>query len=165
MASLMYNATWLAGALVAIAAASFWLSRSRLLRDLRRQHAEEALEALASYSEWVATQRRLGAFGVDRAGPVAALARLRQVQEAVFPELAPGLVRLLELHARLLEFLWRQQALRMRDPEAWLESDHDGRFMALWREHREAVHALAGQLRSRAGALVVDAQPESVFPA
>jgi len=165
MSSLLYHATWIAVALAVIAGASAWLSRRRLLRDLRRQHAEDALEGLAAYAEWLATQRRSAAFQGDRTDANAPLLRVRVAQQAAFPELAPALVQLLELHARLLDFLWRQQVLRTRDPEAWLESDHDARFMALWREHREVVHGMAQRLRSQAGGLLVDAEPESVFPA
>jgi hypothetical protein len=166
MQALLYHATWVSAALVVIAVASAWLSRRRLVRDLRRQHAEDALEALAAYSEWLAAQRRHAAFQGDRTDAAAPLSRLRQLQQASFPELAPALVQLFDLHARLLDFLWRQQMLRVRDPEAWLESDHDGRFMGLWREHRDVVHGVAQRLRSRTGGeLLVDAEPESVFPA
>jgi len=165
MSGLLYHATWIAVALAVIAGASAWLSRRRLLRDLRRQHGEDALEGLAAYAEWLAAQRRSGAFVGDRTDATAPLQRVRIAQQAAFPELAPALVQLLELHARLLDFLWRQQVLRTRDPEAWLESDHDGRFMALWREHRGVVHGIAERLRAQAGGPLVDAEPESVFPA
>jgi hypothetical protein len=165
MSSLLYHATWIAVALAVIAGASAWLSRRRLLRDLRRRHAEDALEGLAAYAEWLAAQRRSMAFQGDRTDAAAPLLRVRVAQQAAFPELAPALVQLLELHARLLDFLWRQQALRGRDPEAWLESDHDRRFMALWREHRDIVHGMAQRLRTQAGGPLVDAEPESVFPA
>jgi len=162
---LLYHASWIAVALAVIAIASAWLARRRLLRDTRREHAEDALEALATYSEWVAAQRRQAMFQGDRTDGSAPLVRVRGAQQAAFPELAPALVRLLEMHARLLDFLWRQQLLRTRDPEAWLESDHDGRFMALWSEHRDIVHGMAERLRSQVGEPLVDAEPESVYPA
>lgn len=164
MPGLLYHALWIGLALLGIAATSAWLSRRLGLRESRRLHAEEALEALAQYAEWLAAQRRPD-FQGDRADPAAPLARVRRLQQASFPELAADLVRLLEVHARTVDLLWRQQLLRVRDPEAWLESDHDGRFMALWREHCAVVHGLAEHLRERAGELLVDAQPESVFPA
>ncbi|MGZ5181299.1 MAG: hypothetical protein ACXWC2_12515 [Ramlibacter sp.] len=164
MSGLLYHALWIGLALLAIAAASGWLSRRSRVRETRRLHAEEALEALAQYAEWLAAQRR-PAFKGDRIDPGAPLAQVRKLQQASFPELAPVLVQLLEVHARTVDFLWRQQLLRVRDPEAWLESDHDARFMALWREHCGVVHGLAERLRERAGELLVDAQPESVFPA
>ncbi|WP_427913318.1 hypothetical protein ACPWT1_22315 [Ramlibacter sp. MMS24-I3-19] len=165
MQGLLYHASWIAVALALIAGASAWLSHHWRLRETRRHHAEEALDALARYSEWLAGQRRPGQFSGERTDAAAPLARVRTLQQASFPELAPALVHLYEVHARLLDFLWRQQLLQLRDPEGWLESDHDGRFMALWREHREVVHALAQTLRRRAGELLVDAEPESVYPA
>ena len=163
MQGLLYHASWIAVALVLIAGASAWLARHWRLRETRRHHAEEALDALARYSEWLAGQRH-GQFTGDRTDASAPLPRVRALQQASFPELAPVLVQLLELHARLVDFLWRQQLLQARDPEGWLESDHDRRFMALWREHRDVVHALAQTLRRRAGELLVDAEPESVYP-
>ncbi len=164
MSALQYHALWLALALAGIAAASWVIARRRSWNDLRRRQAEHALDALARYSEWLASQRRAARFAGDAAPGHSALLELRQRQQAGFPELAPAMVGLLEVHARTLDFLWRQQQLRAIDPEAWLESDHDRRFLALWREHQMAVHQLAGQLRGCAGDLMVDADPESVFP-
>jgi len=165
VSNLLYHALWVAVALALVAVASAMLTRRLRQRELRRHAAEEALDALARYSEWLAGQRRNAGFQGDRAPDASPLVRVRQLQQAWFPEQAAAMALLLEVHARLLDFLWRQQLLRVRDPEGWLESDHDGRFMALWREHRVAVHQLADHLRVRAGGLLVDAEPESVFPA
>jgi hypothetical protein len=165
MSSLLYHALWIAIALTGIAVASGFIARRLRWRDLRRQQAEQALDALARYSEWLAAQRRSAAFLGDWPSERSPLTEVRELQQAAFPELASAMVRLLEVHARVLDFLWRQQCLRQRDPEAWLESDHDSGFMALWREHRLAVHQLADWLRGLAGELLVDAEPESVFPA
>ena len=164
MSALQYHALWLALALAGIAVASGLIARRLSWGDLRRHQAEGALDALARYSEWLAAQRRAIRFAGDPPPGQSALVELRQLQQAGFPELAAAMVGLLEVHVRTLDFLWRQQQLRATDPEAWLESDHDSRFLALWREHRLAVHRLAEQLRERAGELLVDAEPESVFP-
>jgi hypothetical protein len=165
MQALLYHASWIALALLLIAGASAWLPLRLGARDRRRQHAEAALDALARYSEWLAAQRRPAAFQGDRTDAGSPLAEFRALQQASFPELAPALVRLLEVHVRVVDFLWRQQVLHGRDPEGWLESDHDRRFMALWNDHRDVVHGLAARLRRRAGQLLADAEPESVFPA
>lgn len=164
MSGLLYHASWIGVALALIAGASGWLSHQWRRRETRRQHAEQAVDALARYAEWLAAQRRPGQFTGDRTDAAAPLAQVRAAVQAAFPEQLPALVQLLELHARLVDFLWRQHLLQLRDPEGWLVSDHDGRFMALWREHREVVHALADTLRGRSGGLLVDAEPESVFP-
>lgn len=165
MTPLLYHALWIAIALTAMAVAGGFVARRLRWRDLRRQKAEQALDALARYSEWLAAQRRVAEFQGDWPPGRSPLVELRMLQQAAFPELAAGMVQLLELHGRVLDFLWQQQLLRQRDPEAWLESDHDNRFMALWREHGLAVHQLAEWLRGLAGELLVDAEPESVYPA
>lgn len=165
VSALAYHALWLAFALVATALASAVIAHRLRRRDLRRQAAEHALEALARDSEWLAAQRRNPGFQGEQLADGAPLLQLRQLQQAWFPELGAPMEQLLEVHARVLDFLWKQQLLRVRDPEAWLESDHDSEFMARWRDHQLAVHRLAALLRERAGELLVDAEPESVFPA
>jgi hypothetical protein len=50
------------------------------------------------------------------------------------------------VHRRLVHFLAAQHALWLRDPQHWLESEHDQRFMALWRQHHFALHALLARL-------------------
>lgn len=152
-------------ALATIALASGVITHRLRWRDLRRQAAEQALQALARDAEWLAAQRHSPVFLGDLSPGSSPLVQLRQLQQAWFPGLAAAMVQLLEVHARVLDFLWKQQLLRVRDPEAWLESDHDSGFMALWRDHQLAVHRLAGQLREDVGQLLVDADPESVFPA
>jgi hypothetical protein len=152
-------------ALALIALASAIITWRLRRREQRRIGAEDALDALARYSEWLAAQRRNAGFQGDRPPGASPLVQLRRLQQGTFPELAAPMARLLEVHAQVLDFLWKQQLLRVRDPEAWLETDHDDLFMALWREHRAAVHQLADLLRDHAGELMVDADPESVFPA
>lgn len=164
MSNFAYHALWLALALVAIGIASALITRHLRRRELRRVAAEEMLDALARYSEWMALQRRAVAFQDEPRGPQAPLEQARALGSRWFPELSAGLVELMAVHASLVEFLWGQQLLRLQDPEAWLESDHDRRFMELWRQHRLAVHRLADRLRLVARPLV-DAEPESIFPA
>jgi len=165
MSLLQYHALWIAIALSGIAVASAVITHRLRLRELRRLQAEQALDALARYCEWLAAQRRSAAFEGDPPAEQSALVRLCSLQQAAFPELCGATVALLLVHARMLDFLWRQQRLRDGDTDAWLESDHDARFLALWREHGAAVHELADRLRKRAGVPLADAEPEAVFPA
>lgn len=164
MSPLLYHALWIATALGGIAIASALIARHLQLRAIRREQAELALEGLARYCEWLAAQRRNASFDGDRPPGRPPLMDVLRAQQVAFPEVANGVAALLALHARILDFLWRQQMLRQRDPEAWLDSDHDQRFMELWNEHREAVHGLADHLRTISGEPLADAQPESVYP-
>lgn len=60
------------------------------------------------------------------------------------------MVEILIVHHRLVDFLWNQPLLHYKDPERWLESDHDSRFLALWRQHRQATGKVQIPLRSLA---------------
>ncbi|HYE71462.1 MAG TPA: hypothetical protein VD932_08080 [Aquabacterium sp.] len=163
MSTLAYHAAWLAAALAGIAVASALIARHLRTRELRRLTAEDMLQALACYSEWVADQRRAPAFQGGAKGEPS-LDQAHALGRTWFPELSAAMAELAALHDELVDFLARQEALRLADPELWLESDHDGRFMALWREHRLRMHRVAERLRLAARP-AIDAEPESIFPA
>jgi hypothetical protein len=162
-----YYLAWLAAGLAAAAVASALITRHLRWRLARRARAVELLDALASYTGWIAAQRRAVFFQGDSQDGDSPLQQVRAIQRGWFPELWDEMAELFEVHARLVDFLWTQQMLRLKDAEAWLESDHDAGFMRLWRLHREAAHAVGGKLKAVAGDgdgdLVPDA--ESTFPA
>jgi len=164
MSGLLYHALWVAIALLAAALASALLTRRAARLALRRDCARQALEALARQCEWLAAQRRNPGFDGEPRGASAPLGVLLRCQAQALPELATGTSALLQVHGRAIDFLWRQQLLRLRDPEAWLDSDHDRRFMDLWQDHQAAVQGLAEQLRAVAGSVEQDPEPEFVFP-
>lgn len=146
----MDNTTYLASCLVAallvIAVLSWVLARYRRRSDLRRGQAQQLLQALQRYSEWVCAQRLAAVFQGEGAEAAAALDQACTIRVAWFPELSGDMAALLAVHNRLINFLGTQQALWLRDPEHWLESEHDKRFMALWRQHRFALQALLEKL-------------------
>jgi hypothetical protein len=146
----MDNTTYLAAclfaALLIIAGLSWGLARYRRRDDLRRAQAQQLLQALQRYSEWVCAQRLAAVFQGEGPEAAAALDQACTIRLAWFPELAGDMAELLAVHNRLINFLGTQQALWLRDPEHWLESDHDKRFMALWRQHRFALQALLEKL-------------------
>jgi hypothetical protein len=83
------------------------------------------------------------------------------VRLSCFPDLAGDMAELLAVHNRLINFLSTQQALWLRDPEHWLQSGHDKRFMALWRQHRFALQALLTRLEQVASVRI---QPATTAP-
>jgi hypothetical protein len=150
VSTVVYFSLWLVAALIATALVSATIARSLRMREVRRQKALELLDALGRYSEWVAAQRRATDFqgeGDDAATP---LEEARHIKQGWFPELAGDMVDILIVHNRLVDFLWNQQLLRLKDPERWLESDHDTRFLDLWRQHRYAIEGVQIKLRSLA---------------
>lgn len=146
METTTYLAAWLLLALAGVAALSWFLARHRKRHELRCVQAEHLLHALQRYSDWVCTQRLAAVFQGEGPEAAAALDAACTIRLAWFPELAGDMAELLAVHNRLINFLSTQQQLWLRDPEHWLESEHDKRFMALWRQHRFALQALLGKL-------------------
>lgn len=151
MSPLTYYALWLLAGLLVVALVSAsltWLMR-------RREQALVLAEALSRHAVWVATQRSKVALELQREEADAALLQARAVQSRWFPGLAPEFRALLEVDRRLDGFLARQHALRLSDPEAWLESDHDEHYLLLLREY---LHAL-DRLTERLGRMTGEAAP------
>lgn len=139
-------AAWLAAAFLAAAALGWLAARLKRRHAARRAQAHELLQALQRYSDWVCAQRLAAVFQGESAEAAAALDRACLLRQACFPALAGDMAEVLAVHNRLLHFLGSQHALWLRDPEHWLRSDHDARFLALWRQHRQALQALQARL-------------------
>lgn len=156
-----YLAGWLLLALGAVAVLSWFLARHRRRHDLRSAQAEAMLGALQRHSEWVSAQRMATVFQGESPEAAAALDTACTVRLACFPELAGDMAELLAVHNRIVNFLATQQQLWLRDPENWLESEHDRRFMALWHQHRYALEALQRKLERLTSVRI---QPSSTAP-
>jgi len=142
-----YLAAWILAALAVVGVMSLLLTRYKRHCDLRAIEARRLLQALQRYSEWVETQRLAAVFQGEGPEAEAALDDACTIRMAWFPELAGDMAELMGVHNRLIIFLSTQQALWLRDPENWLESEHDKRFMALWRQHQYALRALHAKLQ------------------
>ena len=165
MDSTLYMALWLAAVLLAIGFLSWLLARSRGRQDLRRLQAQHLLHALQRYSHWICSQRLAAVFHGEPPEAAEALDEACTIRMAWFPELAGDMAQVVAVHNRIINFLGTQQALWLRDPEHWLESDHDKRFMALWRQHRFALQALQATLEQAASVKIetVASRRESTY--
>lgn len=160
MSSFVYFSLWLVAALIVIAIISATIARSLRQRTVRRLKAAQLLDALERYSEWVASQRRAPFFQGEGEDGSAPLEDAHHIKQGWFPELAGDMVEILIVHNRLVDFLWKQQLLRLKDPEGWLESDHDARFLELWRQHRYAIEGVQIKMRSLAHVPEPELEPE-----
>lgn len=151
--------TCVLAALALAAALSGWITRHQHRREARHLQAVQLAEALARHAAWVASQRRNATFVLNEDVAEAALRQASQIQARAFPDLAREWAAVRDVHARLLAFLASQQRLRLADPEAWLESDHDARFLALWHEHQQVLEALTRRLEGAMRGAPVD-RPE-----
>lgn len=157
----LYLGLCLLAALAAIAVLSALLARLRQGQDLRAAQAHLMTRALERYSGWVLAQRLAAGFQGEGPEAAAALDEACTIRLAWFPELAGDMAEVMAVHNRLVNFLSTQQALWLRDPERWLASDHDARFMALWRQHRYALQALLEKLQQAASVRLPVALPAS----
>jgi len=165
LSNTIYYLAWLAAGLVATAIASAVIARHLRMRVLRRANGLELAEALVRFSAWVASQRRAVFFQGDVQDGDAALQEVYSIQQQWFPELSGEAAQLAEVHERLIDFLRAQQMLRQKDAEAWLDSDHDERFMELWRLHRHVVQSLREKLTALADIAGDAHEPGSTLPA
>jgi hypothetical protein len=147
VSSFEYYLLWLVAGLIAAAIASGLITHRTRRGVMRRLKAVELLDALGRYSEWVAMQRRNLLFQGEVQEEASCLAEVSLIVRQWFPDLAGPAAQVLAVHARLVEFLSAQQALRFEDPESWLESDHDVRLLEQWRVLDIAVERMAQQLK------------------
>lgn len=165
MSNFAYYLLWLAAGLVLIAVISAVIARQLRQRVLRQINAVALLEALHRNGEWIATQRQAILPQDEGQQDGAALLAVRALRQQWFPELRAEGEEVFAAHARLVEFLTSQQELRLQDPEAWLLSDHDARFMELWRQHLRAVQVLTEKLKLVTGTPDKELEPRRTFPA
>lgn len=151
MSAQVYFGLWLVAALAATGVLSFFMVRAWHLHALRREHGLRMLEALTRYCEWIAAQRHGTQFLGESPEAARALDEACAIRAACFPDLAGDMAELLAVHNRLVDFLDRQHQLRHSDAEAWLDSDHDKRFLALWYQQALAIRAMQEKLRLRDG--------------
>ena len=146
MSSAAYYLLWLAAGLAVAAMASALITWHLRSRALRRLNAARALDALERYSAWVGEQHRTNYLQPDMANSPSTWEQLLTIRERWFPEFLHEATALMMVHARLMIFFERDRMLRRNDLEAWLECDHESQFTKLWRDHQQAVGALAHPL-------------------
>jgi hypothetical protein len=160
MDSTTYLAACLLAALLAVGILSWLLARHTRRADMRRLQAQRLVQALQRYSDWLCAQRLAAVFQGEGPEAAAALDEACTIRLAWFPDLAGDMAELLAMHNRTLNFLATQQALWLRDPEHWLESEHDKRFMALWWQHRFALEALLAKLAHATSVRILPSAPQ-----
>ncbi|MGZ5194065.1 MAG: hypothetical protein ACXWJM_01570 [Ramlibacter sp.] len=147
MSAAGYYLLWLAVGLAVSAALSSAIAAHLRMRETRRFQAVQLREALSQYSQWIFSQWHAAFFDADIQEAGTGLVReLCMLQQHCFPELAPQAREILAVHEGLIAFMQAQDALRRQDAEAWLESDHDARFMELWRQHRSVTQSVVTEL-------------------
>lgn len=150
MSSFHYHLLWLLAGLALVALISATLTRRLRRHAQRHAQARTLLDALTRYAVWVAVQRSGGVVESDRAIAEAALREAGDLQARWFPALRPALETLIESDRRLHAFVREQQALRVHDPEAWLDSQPAAVATDLWQDHTHTLQSLIQETETAA---------------
>jgi hypothetical protein len=120
--------------LAAIAGVYAWsrhLARARAQQ--LRDHGYRLIHALKAYSAWMECQRDLPftARSIDELTSPEPLTRARDIKRQWFPQLSQHMVRLLQAHSRMIEYLWQQNLLRLGQGAGWRPAYQDAQYQQL----------------------------------
>jgi hypothetical protein len=138
----------LIGALSLVLAAGGVYRWLRHLSRVRAEHLEQQgyrlIHALKEYSAWIEYQRDLPftARSLDELTSPEPLTEARRIKREHFPTLGQHMVRLLQAHSRVIEYLWQQNLLRLSQGSGWRPAYEDPQYQQL----RGAQEDLIGEM-------------------
>ena len=125
---------WLAGVALLAVAAAWWLRYlARRRAAHRRIQGYRLIRALQAYSAWFEARRDLpfAASSLDELTSPAPLTRAREIKHRWFPALSQPMLRLLQAHSRVVEYLWEQHLLRLTQGAGWQPASQDAQYQQL----------------------------------
>jgi hypothetical protein len=121
--------------LAAAGAAVFLWARhlSRVRSDELRAQGYRLIHALQEYSAWVDFQRDLPltARDADELASPEPLTQARRIMRECFPDISQYMVRLLQAHSRVIEYLWQQNLMRLSQGSSWQPVYEDRQYQQL----------------------------------
>ena len=133
-----------------IAALSYFAQRQRRLLRAQGLHLIYWLKA---YSAWVDCQRDepFLARDVDELALPEPLARALALKDAAFPDLSQHMVRLLQAHSRLIEYLWQHNLLRISLATGWQAAHEDSRYQQIRGAQEDLIEEMIALCQERIG--------------
>jgi hypothetical protein len=147
----------LAAALMLVAAGislfQWWRHVNRVRTARLRSQGYRLIHALQAYSAWIDAQRDLPftAHSLDELTSPEPLTRARAIKRESFPSLAPHMVRLLQAHSHVIEYLWQQSLLRLSQGAAWRPVHEDQPYRQLRGAQEELIDEMIVQCRELIG--------------
>jgi hypothetical protein len=116
----------------------------RVRAEQLRNAGYRMINALRAYSAWIEWQRDLPftARSMDELTSPEPLTRARDIKREYFPELSQHMVRLLQAHSRVIEYLWQQDLMRLSQASGWQPAYADPQYQQL----RGAQEDLIGEM-------------------
>ena len=122
------------GVVVVIAIVFRWVRYTvQRRKDLLRAHGYRLIHCLNAYSAWVDYQRddALLDQSTDELTSPEPLAQALAIKEAAFPSLGQHMLRLLQAHSRLMEYLWQHNLLRLSQATGWVPAYQDPQYQQI----------------------------------
>lgn len=147
----LIGALVLAAAGIAVYGGARHISRVRA-HELRAQ-GYRLIHALRAYSAWIDGQRDLPftARSLDELTSPEPLTQARQIRRECFPELSQAMVRLLQAHSRVIEYLWQQNLLRLGQGSGWRPVYEDRQYQHLRGAQEELIDEIIAKCRELIG--------------
>jgi hypothetical protein len=129
------------------------LARKR--QDRLRAQGYEFIFSLKTYSVWVDCQSEqpFKCRNIDELALPEPLARARDIKEAAFPDLSQYMLRLLQSHSRLIEYLWQQDLLRLSQAAGWRPAWQDSQYQQIRGAQEDLIQEMIGLCREMIGDL------------
>ena len=117
---------------------------TRMRTEHIRLQGYRLIHALRAYSAWIEYQRDLPftARSLDELTSPEPLTEARRIKREHFPTLGQHMVRLLQAHSRVIEYLWQQNLLRLSQGSGWRPAYEDPQYQQL----RGAQEDLIGEM-------------------
>ena len=147
---------WLMGAFCVAGAAAVYF-RARHLKRCRAQQLRaegyRLIHALREYSAWIDYQRDLPltARSTDELSSPEPLVRACRIKSERFPDLSQQMVRLLQAHSRVIEYLWQQNIVRLTQGSGWLPAYQDKQYQQLRAAQEELIDDMIALCRELIG--------------
>lgn len=140
--------------LAAFAGVVHWLRHTARVRTQRlRAEGYRLIHELGAYSAWMDVQHDVPftALSLDELTSPEPLTRARQIKHLYFPELSSHMVRLLQAHSRVMEYLWQQNLLRLTQGSGWRPAHQDAPYQQLRGAQEELIDEMVARCRELIG--------------
>jgi hypothetical protein len=118
-----------------------------------RAQGYELIFSLKSYSAWVDCQsdEPFVSRDSDELASPEPLARAVEIRKAAFPGLSQHMLRLLQAHSRLVEYLWQQNLLRQSQAAGWRPAWQDPRYQQIRGAQEDLIQEMIGLCQEMIG--------------
>jgi hypothetical protein len=131
-----------------------WVRKaSRRRAQQLRAHGYRLIHALRAYSAWIDCHRDLPftARSLEELTSPEPLTQARQIKSDWFPGLSQHMVRLLQAHSRVIEYMWQQNLLRMTQGSGWRPAYEDRQYQQLRGAQEELIDEMIALCREAIG--------------